>query len=84
MNDDMSNTGAAQPLLPDAACWIESLSSQGEEVVLNPISRLQRQFRIGYSRTCALVDALARGQHWRIESGADGARSARLRWGDRP
>jgi len=92
MNDDMSSTGAnagastdvADPLLPEAAAWIEDLRSQGEEVVLYPISRLQRQFRIGYSRTCALVDALAHDRHWRIEFGPDGTRSARLRWGDRP
>lgn len=96
MNDDMSSAGAdssmqasivagaAAPLLPEAARWIEGLRSQGEEVVLYPISRLQRQFRIGYSRTCALVDALAHERHWRIEFGEDGTRSARLRWGERP
>jgi DNA segregation ATPase FtsK/SpoIIIE-like protein len=70
--------GAADPLLPQAAAWIERLRGGGEDIVLHPISRLQREFRIGYSRTCALVEALALDQYWTIAFAEDGTRYARL------
>jgi len=80
MNTNLDGAGgAADPLLPEAAAWVEQLRAQGEDIVLYPISRLQRQFRIGYSRTCALVEALALDQCWRIEFAEDGTRYARLR-----
>ena len=74
--------GAADPLFSEAAAWVERLRDQGDDVLLYPISRLQRQFRIGYSRTCALVEALALDKYWIIEFAEDGSRYARLRSGD--
>lgn len=71
-------TGATDPLLPQAAAWIEQLRCSGQLTLLYPISRLQREFRIGYSRTCALVDALAQCGEWVIAFAADGSRYARL------
>jgi DNA segregation ATPase FtsK/SpoIIIE-like protein len=73
--------GAADPLLPQAAAWVEGLRGQGEYILRQPVSRLQLQFRIGYSRACALVEALALDTYWRIEFTEDGRRFARLRPG---
>lgn len=78
-NPPSEASGAADPLFPQAAAWVEQLRAEGESILLYPISRLQRQFRIGYSRTCALVEALALDQYWRIEFAEDGSRYARLR-----
>lgn len=58
-----ASIGEADPLLPQAIAWVEQQRSSGEDVLLYPISRLQRHFRIGYSRTCALVEALALDAH---------------------
>jgi DNA segregation ATPase FtsK/SpoIIIE-like protein len=77
-NTPAAGIGAADPLLPQAAAWIARLRDSGQDVVLYPISRLQREFRIGYSRTCALVDALAFENHWIIAFAEDGTRYARL------
>jgi len=74
--------GAADPLLPQAAAWVEALRAQGEEILLYPISRLQREFRIGYSRSCALVEVLALDKYWTIAVAEDGSRYARLRLGE--
>lgn len=74
--------GAADPLLPAAAVWIERLRDQGEDILLYPISRLQREFRIGYSRTCVLMEALTLDKHWIIAFAEDGTRYARLRLGE--
>ena len=71
-------TGATDPLLPQAAARIEQLRFSGQLPFLYPISRLQREFRIGYSRTRALVDALAQCGEWTIAFTADGSRYARL------
>jgi DNA segregation ATPase FtsK/SpoIIIE-like protein len=83
MNTDMpgAGIGAADPLLPQAIAWIEQLRGSGEDIVLYPISRLQRELRTGYSRTCALVEALAQAQCWTIAFADDGTRYARLRPG---
>lgn len=74
-----ASIGTADPLLPQAIAWVEQQRSTGEDILLYPISRLQREFRIGYSRTCALVEALALDAHWAIEFFEDGTRYARLR-----
>jgi len=71
-------TGAADPLLAQACAWARQLRAAGEEVLLYPVSRLQRQFRLGYSRSFALVEALARRGEWAVGYGDDGTRYARL------
>lgn len=80
MHTDLSRAGhgAADPLLPQACAWIAERREAGEDILLYPISRLQRQFRLGYSRSCALVEALAQRGEWRIAFAADGTRFARL------
>ncbi|WP_296944011.1 DNA translocase FtsK [uncultured Massilia sp.] len=65
--------GADDPLLHPAAEWVAGMRDQGQDVLLYPISRLQRRFRIGYRRTCALMDALARRGVWAIALDAGGA-----------
>lgn len=70
--------GAADPLLPQACAWIGELREAGEAILPYPISRLQRRFRIGYGRSCALVQALAQRGEWRIAFAEDGTRLAHL------
>lgn len=70
--------GATDPLLAQACAWIGQLRGAGEEVLLYPVSRLQRQFRLGYSRSCALAQALAQCGEWTIGFTEDGTRYARL------
>lgn len=69
---------AADPLLPDAAAWIGGLRQQGQTLLPYPVSRLQRQFRIGYNRTCALAAALEQQGHWTIAVASNGVRYARI------
>lgn len=74
--------GTADPLLSDVADWVEQQRGRGEEILEGPVSRLQREFRIGYSRACALAEALALDKYWRIELAEDGRRYARRRQGE--
>jgi DNA segregation ATPase FtsK/SpoIIIE-like protein len=76
-----ASIGAADPLLPRAIAWVEQQRCSGEDILLYPISRLQREFRTGYSRTCALAEALALDAHWVIDFLEDGTRYACLRTG---
>lgn len=70
--------GAADPLLAQAGAWIAQLRGAGEDILLYPVSRLQRQFRLGYSRSCALAQALVHHGEWMIGFTEDGTRYARL------
>jgi len=69
---------ADDPLLLPAADWIAGLRAEGDPVLLYPISRLQRRFRIGYNHTLRLMDALERRGDWIIAYHDDGTRYARL------
>ncbi|WP_312548727.1 hypothetical protein [Massilia sp.] len=64
------------PLLQRATEWIGQLRQRGQATVLYPVSRLQREFRIGYMRTCTLANALAQRGEWTIASTDDGTRYA--------
>ncbi len=64
------------PLLHRATEWIDQLRQRGQTTVLYPVSRLQREFLIGYMRTCALADALAQRGEWTILFMSDGTRYA--------
>ncbi|WP_157201857.1 hypothetical protein [Massilia sp. Root335] len=70
------------PILEQAAAWIDQLRQRGQTHLFYPVSRLQREFRIGYQRTCALADSLARRGEWTIGLSGDGTRYARIL--DRP
>lgn len=76
--EDASRSDAADPLLEPAIAWIGQLRQCGETRLLYPVSRLQRQFRTGYNRTCALADSLAERGAWTIGFSADGTRYARI------
>jgi hypothetical protein len=69
------------PLLAQARAWVRARRSRGERVVPYPVGRLQRTLRIGYRRTCALVDALAARGEWTIAYRPDGSRYALLEAG---
>jgi hypothetical protein len=70
--------GAADPLLEPTIAWLGQLRRHGQIHLLHPVSRLQREFLIGYNRTCALADSLARCGEWTIAFSADGTRYARI------
>lgn len=78
MQTDTPATGADDPLLPQAMAWIERLRGRGEDILPYPVSRLQREFRTGYSRAQALVDALVQRGEWSIAFAEDGTRYARI------
>jgi DNA segregation ATPase FtsK/SpoIIIE-like protein len=68
----------ADPLLEAAAAWVERLRRRGQTHLFYPVSRLQREFRTGYKRSCALVDALAQRGEWTVGFSGDGTRYARI------
>ncbi|TQK03457.1 hypothetical protein [Herbaspirillum sp. SJZ107] len=76
--DPARQAGAAEPLLEQAVAWVGELRQHGQIHLLHPVSRLQREFRIGYNRTCALAHSLAQRGEWTIAFSADGTRYARI------
>lgn len=74
----VDGSGSEDPVLDAAAAWIERLRRRGQTHLFYPVSRLQREFRTGYSRSCALVDSLARRGEWTIGFSGDGTRYARI------
>lgn len=76
--EDVSRSDVADPLLAAAIAWIDQLRQRREMHLFYPVSRLQRQFRIGYNRTCALADSLTERGEWSIGFSADGTRYARI------
>jgi hypothetical protein len=58
------------------------LRSRGQTHLFYPVSRLQREFRLGYVRACALADLLAHRGEWTIRFSTDGTRYARIRSGE--
>lgn len=69
---------AAEPLLALAAAWVDRLRQRGQTHLFYPVSRLQREFLLGYGRTCAMADVLAQRGEWRIGFSSDGTRYARI------
>lgn len=69
-------TPAAAALLDQASAWIDRLRAQGQRRLLYPISRTQREFRIGYGASCTLVEQLAQHGEWTIRYMGDGTRYA--------
>jgi hypothetical protein len=70
------------PLPEPAVAWIGRLRSRGQTHLFYPVSRLQREFRLGYVRACALADLLAHRGEWTIRFSTDGTRYARIRSGE--
>ena len=66
------------PLREQVAEWIDQLRGRGQGTLLSPIGRVQREFRLGYNRTCTLIDELARRGEWTIAFDGDGHRYARI------
>jgi hypothetical protein len=66
------------PLLPEARQWIDRLRGRGTTRLMYPVSNLQREFRLGYARTCALADCLAQHGEWTIAYDDNGTRYARI------
>jgi hypothetical protein len=66
------------PRLEQVSQWIGQLRGRGQTILLSPVGRVQREFRLGYKRTCALIDALAERGEWTIVFDDDGKRYARI------
>lgn len=65
------------PLLADAAAYIEGIFEQGGAVIVGPVSLLQRHFSLGYGRAIRLAAELENRKAWTIFHDAAGMRSAR-------
>lgn len=72
------DTGADALLLQQATAWVDGLRRRGQTILPYPVSRLQREFLIGYNRTCALAETLAQHGEWTIAYMADGTRYASI------
>lgn len=66
------------PLLPEASQWVDRLRSRGTTRLMYPVSNLQREFRLGYTRACALADGLAQRGEWTVAYDDGGTRYARI------
>ncbi len=64
--------------LEQATAWIARLRHQQINLLAGPVSRLQREFRLGYGRACALAQRLEQHGEWTIFADGAGARSARI------
>jgi DNA segregation ATPase FtsK/SpoIIIE-like protein len=64
--------------LEQVTAWIARLRQQQINVLAGPVSRLQREFRLGYRRACALAQRLEQHGEWTIFFDGAGARSARI------
>jgi hypothetical protein len=79
--DDPADQGEAPLLASDleqATAWIARLRQQQITVLAGPVSRLQREFRLGYGRACALAQCLEQHGEWTIFVDGAGARSASI------
>lgn len=66
--------GADTPLFMAAVEFLGRRYLQhGRVAVYGPVSRLQREFLLGYGQGCALVASLATHQVWRLSDDAQGA-----------
>lgn len=68
----------ADPLLAEATQWVDRLRGRGTGILVYPVSRLQREFGLGYARACALADSLAQRGEWTIAYDDSGTRYARI------
>jgi DNA segregation ATPase FtsK/SpoIIIE-like protein len=66
------------PLLPEASQWVDRLRARGTTKLAYPVSNLQREFRLGYARACALADCLAQRGEWTLAYDDGGTRHARI------
>ncbi len=73
-----ANDAAMHASLLEARRWIVSMYGEGHTIVPFPVSRLQRQFALGYSYTCTLAELLVESGQWTIAFTADGSRYAQL------
>lgn len=71
-----SGEAGEDPLLPEARQWIDRLRGRGTTKLMYPVSNLQREFLLGYARTCALADCLAQHGEWTIAYDDNGTRYA--------
>jgi DNA segregation ATPase FtsK/SpoIIIE-like protein len=66
------------PLLLEASEFVDRLRGRGTSVLVHPVSRLQREFGLGYARACALAERLAQRGEWTVAYDDHGTRHARI------
>lgn len=76
--DAAGRADGAEPLPESTLAWIGRLRNRGQTHLFYPVSRLQREFRLGYGQACALADLLAQRGEWTIRYSTDGTRYARI------
>ena len=64
------------PLLLEASQWVDRQRGCGTTILVHPVLRLQREFRLGYARACALADHLAQRGEWTVDYDEGGTRYA--------
>lgn len=65
-------------LLREASQWVDRQRSCETTILVHPVSRLQREFGLGYARACALADHLAQRGEWTVDYDEGGTRCARI------
>jgi hypothetical protein len=69
--------GLTMPSLSQrAAALVWRLQLSGHQRVANPVSRLQREFRLGYTHACYLAHQLVNDGIWTLTIDRDGTRHA--------
>lgn len=66
------------PLLPEARQWVDRLRARRTTKLMYPVSNLQREFGLGYTRACALAEGLAQRGEWTVAYDDGGTRYARI------
>ena len=70
----LAKIGSDAPLFVAAVEFLGRRYIQhGRAIVYGPVSRLQREFLLGYRQGCALVATLEAEQVWRLSDNAQGA-----------
>lgn len=72
------NVKLDRELIDRAMAFLSRRYAHGEQVFAFPVSRLQREFRLGYRKACALAEALHATGSWRLRTRPNGTRYARI------
>lgn len=65
-------------LVDRAMAFLSRRYAHREQVFAFPVSRLQREFLLGYRRACSLAEELQAAGCWSLRARTDGSRYARI------
>jgi hypothetical protein len=75
---EMTAGTTASPLLAEAITFVHDIFQRQGDIMMSPVSRLQRQFRLSYRRGCELAGQLETAGVWTVFRDHEGARVARV------